>query len=99
MVQEMVQAGIHNFGILIEPKEFTKVSIVEDKIVKSKYQVHGRKIPLKYIREKMFRKHQSLVIMKNKTSCDRKIMVWTDHADILGKVNFSNEIQFVFLFL
>ena len=57
-MQEMVQAGIHNFGILIEPKEFTKVSIVEDKIIKSKYQVHGRKIPLKDIREKMFRKHQ-----------------------------------------
>ena len=33
MKVQAVQAGIYNLGILIEPKEFTKVSIVEDKIV------------------------------------------------------------------
>ena len=43
-MQKMVQDGIYSLGILIEPKEFTKFSNVEGKIVKSKYQVHGRKL-------------------------------------------------------
>ena len=85
----MVRDGIFSLGILIEPKEFTKFSNVEGKIVKSKYQVHGRKIPLKDIRENMFRKHQSLGIMKNQESFDRKISVWMDHADILGNLYTS----------
>ena len=88
-MQKMVRDGIYSLGILIEPKEFTKFSNVEGKIVKSKYQVHGRKIPLKDIRENMFRKHQSLGIMKNQESFDRKISVWMDHADILGNLYTS----------
>ena len=53
-----VESGRYVLGDLIEPKTFRKYKLSSDgSIVSEEYTVHGRKIPLKKIRETLFSDH------------------------------------------
>lgn len=80
-----LDSGKYQLGVLIEPKEFQKYTLKDGIIIKSMYQIQGRKIPLDIIRENTFKKHASLGLLREKENFERKLLVWADHADILGE--------------
>ena len=81
-----IENGIYRLGVLIEAKEFRKYVLKDGKIIQTAYQIHGRKIPLDIIRENTFKKHASLGLLREGENFKRKLLVWADHADILGKI-------------
>lgn len=80
-----LNSGKYHLGVLIEPKEFRKYVLKDGNIIECAYQIHGRKIPLDIIRKNIFKRHASLGLLREKKTFERKLLVWADHADILGK--------------
>lgn len=58
-----IEKGEILLGDLIEPKTFTKLKFDNGNLVKERYEVHGRKIPLQAIRQRLFQEHQRLGIL------------------------------------
>ena len=79
-----IESGKYRLGILVEPKEFHKYIVENGEIVSTTYKVYGRKIPLDIIRQETFKKHDALGIVRSKANFNRKLLMWSDPADILG---------------
>ena len=97
-MKEGVKSGKYKICDLTEPKVFKKITIKDGKPQEETYQVHGQKIPLRTIQETIFNKHMSMGLMREKTIYNRKLLTWTDHADILSKFYFhkiTDKFQYI----
>ena len=57
--EDMIESGELTLGEPCAPCTITKYAVVDGKIQKSECEVHGRKIPLIYIRKKLLQKHET----------------------------------------
>lgn len=92
-VQNMLLSGDLTLGEPCAPCKVTKYTLVDGKIEISEQEVHGRKIPLMYIRKKLLQKHE--MYMRLHTDAEIEHMTTQEVVNILNKaqVTFSDDMD------
>ena len=64
LLKKDLEDGIYNLGELIVPQTFTKVSVINNKVVWEEININGRRIPLADIRQSMLEEHKPFMRLR-----------------------------------
>ena len=84
-LREEIRCGKIKLGRLIDPKTYTKVTLDKDGNIKTEeFEVSGRKIPLRDVRNDLNEEHSRQGLMRKDAVIHRYLSVWADHSTLLS---------------